>query len=53
MIDTTDAQYPAPFNLETIPILMRTFEHWSPYEGFREELQEALNLRFANLTGVA
>jgi hypothetical protein len=53
MIDTTDATYPAPFNLETVPILMRTFEHWSPYEGFREELQESLNLRFANLTGIS
>jgi len=46
MIDTTDATYPAPFNLESIPILMRTFEHWSPYAGFKEELIESLQLRF-------
>lgn len=42
MIDTTDAQYPAPFNMESVPMLMRTFEAWSPYAGFKEELIESL-----------
>lgn len=46
MIDTTDATYAAPFNMESVPILMRTFEHWSPYDGFKEELIESLSLRF-------
>ena len=45
-IDTPDESYPGPFNAEYVPMMIRAFIDWSPYEDFNSEFMESLNYRF-------
>lgn len=45
-IDTPDESYPGPFNAEYVPMMMRAFIDWSPYDDFNSEFMESLNYRF-------
>lgn len=45
-IDTADESYPGPFNAEYVPMMMRAFVDWSPYEDFNNEFMESINYRF-------
>lgn len=51
-IDTADESYPGPFNAEYVPMMMRAFVDWSPYEDFNNEFMESLNKRFSKSASI-
>ena len=51
-IDTADEAYPAPFNAEYVPSMMRAFIDWSPYDDFNNEFMESLNKRFSKAANI-